>query len=101
MSTQRCEFEFDGYMVTQCEAPARFTVSRADGDQSYSGGKDAGVNYACPSHVAEALFGMADGDAVDLVVKLHYDNDTTAAMKAAADKQAAEIDRLLAKRNAR
>jgi hypothetical protein len=70
---ERCDFEFDGYIVTQCQAPARYSVRRADGDETFSGGKDDGVYYACPAHVPEALFDMASGEDVHLDVALHYD----------------------------
>ena len=70
----RCDYEFDGHEgPVQCEAPYRFKVSRADGDQSFSGGTDHGVEYACAAHLPAALWGMASGDEVNLIVELRYD----------------------------
>ena len=72
----RCDFEFDGHDgPVQCEAPYRFKVSRADGDQSFSGGTDHGVEYACAAHLPAALWGMASGDEVHLIVELRYDKE--------------------------
>lgn len=70
----RCDFEFDSHDgPRQCAAPYRFKVSRADGDQSFSGGTDEGVEYACEAHLPAALWGMGGGDEINLIVELRYD----------------------------
>ena len=69
-----CEYERDSEYFRTCCAPHRFVVSRADGDLSYSGGREGGVYYVCEEHLADAVMGMADGDDVGLTVTIRYDD---------------------------
>jgi hypothetical protein len=71
-SIEHCEYERDS-VFSWCLAPWRFAVIRADGDQTYSGGREPGVYYCCEQHLADAVAGMADGDSLGLTVTIRYD----------------------------
>ncbi len=73
-SSEHCEYERDS-AFSWCLAPWRFTVARADGDRTYSGGRESGIYRSCEQHLADAVAGMADGDDVALNVTIRYDTE--------------------------
>lgn len=64
--------EDEGGETDLCGKPSRFVVERSDGDTSFGAG--GGTEEACETHLADAVLGMADGDAsVTAIVTIRWD----------------------------
>ncbi len=64
MALPRCEGGEETYWGG-CQAPARFRIERPG--EGYSPAE------ACPTHVADTMAYMVDGDDVPLTVYVHFD----------------------------